>query len=815
MNCCAAPTCLQYHALKMTTPMNHDLLSSELRFAWLGLWAESTSDFAVFALSLAGVVATWNPGGERMQGYRSGEIIGQPLALLYPPEDRVSGAPEAALHVATETGRHVEEGWRMRKDGTPFWANVAMTALRDSHNTLVGFGTVISDMSEKKAAHDAVLKSERSFRLLVQGVTDYAIFMLSPDGHITSWNAGARRIKGYAEDEIIGSHFSRFYTPEDVAAGVPFRGLETARRDGRFEAEGWRVRRDGSRFFAHVIIDAIYEDGELVGFAKVTRDITERRRASEQLEQTQRALLQAQKMEALGKLTGGVAHDFNNVLQVLRGNLELLESRHGRDSWSAERLSNAVDAVDRGAKLAAQLLAFGRQQPLAPVVINPARQLRAMDDLLRRALGEAIEIESVVAGGLWNTAVDPHQLENVILNLAINARDAMPDGGKLTLELSNATLDDDYVVALPDVPAGQYVMLAVTDTGTGMAPEVMEQAFDPFFSTKREGEGTGLGLSMAYGFVKQSGGHIRLYSEVGEGTTVRVYLPRSTGTAVEPPRAKAGGLKHGNETVLVVEDDAKVRETVVDLLSGLGYAVLKANNAEQALAVIESGVHIDLLFTDVVMPGSVRSTEMVRRAVQTLPALKVLYTSGYTQNAIVHGGRLDPGVELLSKPYSRQQLAFKLRQVLGNDAVEATRRDEEIAQPKLDTGAVWEPARLRVLVVEDDASLRGAVCELLMIIGITPQQAASGTQALEALKAGAFDVLFTDVVMPDMSGVELAQRAFVLQPELRVVFASGNPIPDHDRFAFRWTALRKPYTLDQLQHALQSMMARERAATNT
>ena len=815
MNCCAAPTCLQYHALKMTTPMNHDLLSSELRFAWLGLWAESTSDFAVFALSLAGVVATWNPGGERMQGYRSGEIIGQPLALLYPPEDRVSGAPEAALHVATETGRHVEEGWRMRKDGTPFWANVAMTALRDSHNTLVGFGTVISDMSEKKAAHDAVLKSERSFRLLVQGVTDYAIFMLSPDGHITSWNAGARRIKGYAEDEIIGSHFSRFYTPEDVAAGVPFRGLETARRDGRFEAEGWRVRRDGSRFFAHVIIDAIYEDGELVGFAKVTRDITERRRASEQLEQTQRALLQAQKMEALGKLTGGVAHDFNNVLQVLRGNLELLESRHGRDAWSAERLGNAIDAVDRGAKLAAQLLAFGRQQPLAPVVINPARQLRAMDDLLRRALGEAIEIESVVAGGLWNTAVDPHQLENVILNLAINARDAMPDGGKLTLELSNATLDDDYVVALPDVPAGQYVMLAVTDTGTGMAPEVMEQAFDPFFSTKREGEGTGLGLSMAYGFVKQSGGHIRLYSEVGEGTTVRVYLPRSTGTAVEPPRAKAGGLKHGNETVLVVEDDAKVRETVVDLLSGLGYAVLKANNAEQALAVIESGVHIDLLFTDVVMPGSVRSTEMVRRAVQTLPALKVLYTSGYTQNAIVHGGRLDPGVELLSKPYSRQQLAFKLRHVLGNDAVEATRRDEEIAQPKLDTGAVWEPARLRVLVVEDDASLRGAVCELLMIIGITPQQAASGTQALEALKAGAFDVLFTDVVMPDMSGVELAQRAFVLQPELRVVFASGNPIPDHDRFAFRWTALRKPYTLDQLQHALQSMMARERAATNT
>jgi len=789
--------------------------SSEFGSTWLRLWAELTSDYSIFALSIQGTVSTWNPGGECMQGYRPDEIIGQPFALLYPPEGRASGAPEAALHAAAKTGRHVEEGWRMRKDGSLFWANVAMTALRDSTNALIGFGTVISDVSDKKAAHDAVLKSERNFRLLVQGVTDYAIFMLSTDGHITSWNAGARRIKGYTEAEIIGSHFSRFYTPEDVAAGVPFRGLETARRDGRFEAEGWRVRRDGSRFFAHVIIDAIYEEGELVGFAKVTRDITERRRASEQLEQTQRALFQAQKMEALGKLTGGVAHDFNNVLQVLRGNLELLESRHGRDGWSAERLSNAIDAVDRGAKLAAQLLAFGRQQPLAPVVINPARQLRAMDDLLRRALGEAVEIESVVAGGLWNIAVDPHQLENVILNLAINARDAMPEGGKLTLELSNATLDDDYVVALPDVPAGQYVMLAVTDTGTGMSPQVLEQAFDPFFSTKPEGEGTGLGLSMAYGFVKQSGGHIRLYSEDGEGTTVRVYLPRSTGMAVEPARSKASGLKHGNETILVVEDDAKVRETVVDLLNGLGYAVLKANNAEQALAVVESGVHIDMLFTDVVMPGALRSPEMVRRAVQKLPALKVLYTSGYTQNAIVHGGRLDPGVELLSKPYSRQQLAFKIRQVLGNDGVDATATEEDVTQFDPDAGAVWEPARLRILVVEDDASLRGAVCELLTLIGITPQQAASGAQALAALRAGSFDVLFTDIVMPDMSGIELAQRASELDPELRVVFASGNPIPDHDSFAFKWTALRKPYTLDQLQRALQSMMALERMTTDT
>ncbi|MDB0573918.1 PAS domain S-box protein [Ralstonia solanacearum] len=788
--------------------------SPEFGSAWLRLWAESTSDYSIFALSHDGIVLTWNPGGERIFGYRAEEIIGQPFALFYPPEDRVSGAPEAALRSATEAGRYVQEGWRVRKDGAPFWASVAATALHDSNGQLIGFGNVIADVSDKKVAYDAVLKSERNFRLLVQGVTDYAIFMLSPDGHITSWNEGARRIKGYTETEVVGSHFSRFYTPEDVAAGIPFRGLETARRDGRFEAEGWRVRRDGSRFFAHVIIDAIYEDGELVGFAKVTRDITERRRASEQIEHTQRALLQAQKMEALGKLTGGVAHDFNNVLQVVRGNLELLESRYGRDTWSSERLSNAIDAVDRGDKLSSQLLAFGRRQPLAPVVINPGRQLRALDDLLRRALGEAIEIESVIVDGLWNTEVDPHQLENVILNLAINARDAMPEGGKLTLELSNATLDDEYVVSLPEVTAGQYVMLAVTDTGTGMSQEVMERALDPFFTTKPEGPGTGLGLSMAYGFIKQSGGHLRLYSEVGEGSTVRVYLPRSTATPVDTGRGTASGLKHGTETILVVEDDLEVRETVVELLTGLGYAVLKASNADQALTVVESGVHIDLLFTDVVMPGSLRSPEMAHQAVQILPALKVLYTSGYTRNAIVHGGRLDPGVELLSKPYSRQQLAFKIREVLGNRDVETTEPCGADAHPGGDTGRAGEPTHLRILVVEDDASLRDAVCELLALIGISPQRAGTAAEALNILQAEDLDVLLTDVVLPDMSGIELAKRAFEIHPELRIVFASGNPIPDDGSFAFKWTALRKPYTLDQLRMSLQSAGGSEHWASN-
>jgi PAS domain S-box-containing protein len=791
--------------------MNDDTApASGFSSAWLRLWAESTDDYSIFALSPDGVVMTWNPGGERIQGYQAHEIIGQRFSVFYTETDRASGVPDAELRAAASSGRHVTEGWRQRKDGTMFWANVVMTALRGSDGQLLGFGKVVQDVSDKKAAHDAVLESERSFRLLVQGVTDYAIFMLSPEGRVTSWNSGAGRIKGYSESEIVGSHFSRFYTPEDVEAGVPFRALETARREGRFEAEGWRVRQDGSRFWAHVVIDAIRENGELVGFAKVTRDITERRRAAELLEQTQRALFQAQKMEALGKLTGGVAHDFNNVLQVLRGNLELLENRHGRDAWSAERLGNAIDAVDRGGKLASQLLAFGRQQPLAPVVINPARQLRALDDLLRRALGETIQIESIVAGGLWNILVDPHQLENVILNLAINARDAMPDGGKLTLELANATLDDEYVSSVPDVSPGQYVMLAVTDTGTGMTAEVIERAFDPFFSTKPEGRGTGLGLSMAYGFVKQSGGHIKLYSEVGEGTTVRIYLPRSTGTAIEAEPRTGRSLKHGEETILVVEDDLQVQSTVVELLTGLGYSVLKANDAEQALAVVASGVHIDLLFTDVVMPGALRSPDMARQAVQILPGLKVLFTSGYTQNAIVHGGRLDPGVELLSKPYSRQQLAIKVRRVLGDNESDSKAVKHRAAASGDDAnGRMWRPEELRILAVDDDTASLDALCELLLLLGIRAQRAENAGVALKALQESAFDVLLADLVMPEMSGLELAHRATALHPDLHVIFASGNGLPDQEPLASGWSALRKPYTLAQLQDALQSARNRQ------
>ncbi|HKR38372.1 MAG TPA: PAS domain S-box protein, partial [Paraburkholderia sp.] len=588
--------------------------------AWPRSLIGRVSEYAIFRLSVDGLVASWNLGARRIKGYDEAEILGRHFSIFYTDEDRRKGVPEVVLKTAHDHGQFETEGWRVRKDGTRFWASIVVTALYAADGAFIGFGKIVRDMTDRRRAYEAVIESERRFRLLVQGVTDYSIFMLSPDGYVTNWNLGAARIKGYEASEVIGTHFRRFYTSEDAAQGRPEHGLRIAAEEGRFETDGWRVRKDGSRFWANVVIDAIRdEDGKLIGFAKITRDVTERKAAEKKLEEARAALLQSQKMESLGKLTGGVAHDFNNVLQVLRGNLELLEGRHGRDHWTRERLDKAIEAVQHGAKLASQLLAFGRRQALQPMVVNLAVMLRNMDDLLRRALGEVIDVETVIAGGLWNTLVDPNHLENVVLNLAINARDAMPDGGRLTLELSNAMLDDEYSAFAADVRAGQYVLLAVTDTGTGMQPDVLEHAFEPFFTTKPEGQGTGLGLSMAFGFVKQSGGHIRIYSEPGHGTTVKIYLPRSMEKAVDLQPAQASPLSGGSETILVVEDDRRVQATVVETLRQLGYTVLKADDAQSAHAIVESGVRIDLLFTDVVMPGEMSSTELAKIAARALP----------------------------------------------------------------------------------------------------------------------------------------------------------------------------------------------------
>jgi PAS domain S-box-containing protein len=765
---------------------------------WLRLWAETTTDYSIFALASDGTIVSWNRGGEMIEGYQSSEILGQHMRVLYTPEDQRDGLPELGLRRAREEGRYETEGWLVRKDGTLFWANVILTVLYSPEGELFGYGRVVRDISDKKNATDAALESDRRFRLLVQGVNDYAIFMLSPEGYVTNWNPGARRIKGYTDEQIIGSHFSCFYTPEDAAAGVPHRGLQTAAREGRFEAEGWRVRRDGSQFWAHVVIDAIRDEkGVLIGFAKITRDITERRQAAELLDQTRNALFQSQKMEALGKLTGGVAHDFNNVLQVLRGNLELLGARHD-DVWSRSRIGRAIEAVERGSKLASQLLAFGRRQALLPVAIHLGEVLHGMEDLLRRALGERVRVkidQSEAGGELWNVLVDPHQLENVVLNLAINSRDGMPSGGVLTLGLSNAVFGAQTALAMQIQP-GEYVKMTVTDTGAGMSAEVAERAFDPFFTTKPEGQGMGLGLSMAYGFVLQSGGHIELASTPGVGTTVTVYLPRTTGPRVARPAAhdepRLQEALRGTETVLVVEDDPRVQLTVVDMLSQLGYSVLKASDATEALTVLRSGVQVDLLFSDVVMPGPLLSHEMARQALLMRPSLKVLFTSGHTRDTMGLNEQIRRGADLLQKPYSSMQLARKIREVL--DGMSRMPRAAERAAPR----------SLKILVVEDESDAREALCELLGMLGHVYEAAGSAEEALPRLQGQPYDVLLTDLTLPGMSGLDLARAAVHMRAAQRVVFSSGMevPPPGDASLPFTWTALRKPYSFDQLKDAL-------------
>ncbi|KZD06343.1 hypothetical protein AUP43_10890 [Oceanibaculum pacificum] len=557
-------------------------------------------------------------------------------------------------------------------------------------------------------------------------------------------------------------------------------------------------------------------------FQALERELAERRRAEEALQalnatlegrvaievaehsKTEEALRQAQKMEAIGKLTGGVAHDFNNLLQVVSGNLQLLAKDVAGNERSAARVSNALAGVARGAKLASQLLAFGRRQALEPKVVNIGRLVTGMEDMLRRSLGEGIEIETMVSGGLWNTLIDPGQLENALLNLAINGRDAMQEFGKLTIEVGNAFLDDAYARSHPDVAAGQYVMLAVTDTGSGMPADILAQVFEPFFSTKAEGRGSGLGLSMVYGFVKQSGGHVKLYSEVGQGTTVKLYLPRSTQMEDMPTAMMDVPASGGSETILVAEDDDEVRATVVEMLSDLGYRVLTAKNAAAALTVIESGVPIDLLFTDVVMPGALKSPELARKAVERQPGLAVLFTSGYTENSIVHGGRLDPGVELLPKPYTREAMARKIRHVLANGAQRhrVGPRSHPLAAPPA------EARSLTVLLCEDDMLIRMSTAEILQAGGMIVLEAGSAREALDMLAAQPVDILVTDVSLPDMSGPVLATQMREMAPGLPLIFATGHRnAPGLDAFPDA-AVMIKPYDDAELLSRIRQACAR-------
>lgn len=495
-------------------------------------------------------------------------------------------------------------------------------------------------------AYRRAAASERLTQATLDSVRE-GVAAFDADGRLQVWNSPFAAMIGVARGQL-----RRGATIAAMAANSSLLGdLDVGGRaaDGPLLAE-----RQGER---GAFIEVFHNPTPEGGSVTTLLDVSGRRQAEE-------ALRQAQKLEALGQMTGGIAHDFNNLLTIIMGSLELLRRSVGREDKALERIDMISIATDRAARLTEQLLAFARRQPLQPEIVDLGHLMQEILPLVRRAVGEAVTVECVTAGGLWSTAVDAAQFQSAVLNLAINGRDAMPDGGKLTIEMANAALDDAYAARHAEVEPGQYVRFAITDTGKGMDAVTMARALDPFFTTKPPGEGTGLGLPQVYGFVKQSGGHLKIYSEVGEGTTVKLYLPRGLGQQ-RAPQARVPTLSvTGTETVLVVDDDEIVRATVASMLEELGYTVLLAANGAEAVAIIETDAQIDLLFTDVVMAGPISGRKLAERAAEIRPALRVLFTSGYTENAIVHNGRLDPGVELLSKPYGRERLAAKVRHVL-------------------------------------------------------------------------------------------------------------------------------------------------------
>ncbi len=725
------------------------------------------------------------------------EIVGQGFIDLL---DRVVASKEAYV------GRGVQARLKRRPDAEPedLFLDFVYQPIFNNAGEVEGVFVQGHDVTEQMQAEMAIRESENRFRLVAENAP-VMLWMSDAAGHCIYLNAMQRAFWG-VEPEGVATFDWTATIHEDDRDALESGNQEATGVHRPITLEVRHRRADGT--FRRVLTNAqprFGGDGSYQGMIGVNVDVTAIREYEESLQAlnetleqrvadaiaersvAEEALRQSQKMEAMGKLTGGVAHDFNNLLQVISGNLQLLSRESVGNDRAEARIGNALVAVGQGAKLASQLLAFGRRQPLEPRVVNLGRLVTGMGELLRRTIGEGIEVETVVADDLWNSLVDPAQLESAVLNLAINARDAMGSFGHLTIEVGNASLDDGYALANSDVKPGQYVVVAVSDTGAGIAADILNRVFEPFFSTKPVGKGTGLGLSMVYGFVKQSGGHVKIDSEAGTGTTVRVYLPRIDRSEDVLAPVEAGPVAGGTETILVAEDDDEVRATVVALLRDLGYRVLLARDAASALRVVESGARIDLLFTDVVMPGPMRSTELARLARARSPGLAILFTSGYTEDSIVHDGRLDPGLELLSKPYTREALARKLRQVLAKAAESAP------------------PTPRRVLLVEDDALIRMNAADILQEAGLVVVEGGTGRQALAALDAGPVDVCMIDIGLPDMSGVDLARRIRERLPTVPILFATGHAhVPEADTMTGVAT-LPKPYAERALLAAIDAL----------
>ena len=644
--------------------------------------AHSESEFRTFAQAMPNHVWASTPDGQlnwfnqrvyEYSGLAADSLNGTGWKQMVHPDDiALAGARWAE---ALQSGETYQTEFRLRRsDGTYRWHLARALPIRGADGQIarwIGTNTDIEDERRTSLALATLnttleerVAEEAAERDRLWQTSQDLLVVVDPQGTFKSANPAWESVLGWRPEEVVGKNHLAFVYPDDrkssqgaldEALDTPLPAFENRclHKDGSFRWISWIAASEKK---------LVYATG---------RNITAEKEADAQLQLAQEALRQSQKMEAVGQLTGGIAHDFNNMLAVVMGSLELLGRRLASSDARAKRhVDAAAEAARRASLLTQRLLAFSRQQPLQPEAIDANRMVTSMSDLLRHSIGGDIRLETVLAGGLWRTHADPNQLENIILNLAVNARDAMPDGGRLTIETQNTHLDERYVLSHPGIVAGQYVLIAVTDTGAGMPPEVIEKAFDPFFTTKPVGKGTGLGLSQVYGFVKQSGGHVKIYSEIGQGTTIKIYLPRLAGALSQQASEnleQALALGDTREVVLVVEDEPAVRRFTVEALVELGYQVLEADGASTALHLLDAHPEIVLLFTDIVMP-EVNGAKLAEEARRRHPTLKVLFTTGYTRNAVVHNGVLDPGVEMIGKPFTLDALAIKLRLVLENPA---------------------------------------------------------------------------------------------------------------------------------------------------
>jgi PAS domain S-box-containing protein len=601
-----------------------------------------------------------------MMGHSTHKLLGLPAREFV--DERNGNILEQQINKRRRGEKEAYElAWR-RGDGTEIFTLISPQPIIDESGHFRGSFSVITDITERKQAEDATRQSEEQLRLITDalpvliGYVDQEQRLRFVNRTNAEWLARpSENILGKTVRELLGDTLYERLKPYHDRAQA---GEEVTVED-EFSYPDGKTRQIHMQFLPHFA-----PDGSVLGYVVLCEDFTERKAAETEL-------FQAQKMQAVGQLTGGVAHDFNNLLTIVIGNLEILKQRiHGLRAGPSRSkpdldtpIKEIVAAAKRGAALTQRLLAFSRKQPLQPKRVDLNRLIRRMSSLLHHTIGETVEMETVIHAGLWQAIADPVQVENAVLNLVLNARDAMPESGKITIETANVRISNHYAEVHEGIAPGQYVLLAVTDAGTGMSPEVVERAFEPFFTTKVEGGGSGLGLSTVYGFVKQSQGHVKIYSEEGRGTTVKIYLPRAKGGRPNKPqgRKRVPVPRGGGETILVVEDDTGVREVAVAMLEGLGYRVFEAENGPAALAALDREPQVDLMLTDVVMPGGLKADELMREAQTRHPGLKVLFMSGYAENAIIHNGVLDEGVRLLAKPFEEHDLDREIRSLLNGE----------------------------------------------------------------------------------------------------------------------------------------------------